>query len=170
MRDLAGTRREKRDLMPTSSEIAALTFDQLKPGDRFPLGDQEITRSEVIAFASKYDPQPYHLDDAAAAANPVFGRLSASGWHITVTMTLLLDRFWRSTRVRGLAGAGADEIRWLEPVYPGDVLSGTVEIVAARKSASRPDRGVMTMQVTLQNQHQRPVANMKVTGVFARNG
>jgi len=128
-----------------------------------------MTREEVIAFASKYDPQPYHLDDAAAAANPIFGRLSASGWHTTMVVNLLTDRFWRATAVRGLAGGGADEIRWLKPVYPGDTLTGHIEIVSKRPSASKPDRGIMTMQITLHNQNQTPVITVTLTGMFANN-
>ena len=148
---------------------ADLTFDQLRAGDRFPLGQQRMTREAIIAFASEYDPQPFHLDDAAAAASPIFERLSASGWHSALIMNMMIDRFWKGTAVRGLAGGGVDEIRWIEPVYPDDVLTGTVEVVSVRPSASRPERGIMTMRTTLHNQHQRPVATMVITGVFARD-
>lgn len=152
----------------SSQPNASLTFDQIKAGDRFAMGNYEVTYDDVIAFASKYDPQPYHLDEAAAAANPLFDRLSASGWHTAIIINLLLDRFWKSTSTRGLAGAGVDQIRWIQPVYPGDTLTGTLEIVAARPSASKPGRGVMSMRISLQNQHGEPVATMAITGMFAR--
>lgn len=143
-------------------------FDDLKAGDRFPLGRIEMTREEVIAFAAKYDPQPYHLDDAAAAASPIFERLSASGWHTAVLSSLLMDRFWKSTRVRGAAGGGVEEMRWLSPVYPGDTLTGEMEITAARVSASKPDRGIATMQTVLRNQDDVPVIKIRLTGIFSR--
>jgi len=149
---------------------ADLTFDQLRAGDRFALGSHRISRDEIIAFASEYDPQPFHLDDAAAAASPIFGRLAASGWHSVMIMNLMLGRVWQGTSVRGLAGGGVDEIRWMAPVYPDDLLTGTVEVISVRPSASRPDRGIMAMRTTLYNQHEKPVATMVITGVFARDG
>ena len=127
-----------------------------------------MTREEVIEFASRYDPQPYHLDDAAAESSPVFGRLSASGWHTSVILNVLMDRFWKSTNVCGLAGGGIDGMRWLSPVYPGDRLTGDVEVVMIRPSASRPERGIMTMRGTLRNQDGVQVADIKITGIFAR--
>ena len=140
----------------------------MKQGDRFPLGHYEVLREDVIEFASRFDPQPYHLDDAAAAANPVFGRLSASGWHTAVILNLLMDRFWKATKVRGMAGGGIDGMRWLHPVYPGDTLTGEVEVVMIRPSASRPERGVMTMRAVLRNQDGVQVSDITITGIFGR--
>ena len=154
------------DRLPT----AELTFDKLRAGDRFPIGSHRMIREEIIAFASKYDPQPFHLDDSAAAASPIFTGLSASGWHSVLVMNLMIDRFWKGTSVRGLAGGGVDELRWIEPVYPDDELAGTIEVVNVRPSASRPERGVMTMRTTLHNQNGRPVVTMLIMGVFARDG
>lgn len=145
-----------------------LCFDDLAPGDRFPLGTHSMTRGDVIAFAEKYDPQPFHLDDAAAAANPLFDRLSASGWHTAVIMNLMMDKCWRQTNVRGLAGGQVDLIRWVKPVYPDDVLTGTIEVIAKRPSNSKPDRGIMTMEASLRNQQDELVATLRVTGIFAR--
>lgn len=148
---------------------APLTFDQLKPGDSFPVGSYRMTREEVIAFAAQYDPQPFHLDDEAAAANPVFGRLAASGWHTVMVMFRLMSQHWKGRGLRNLAGAGVDSVRWLTPVYPDDVLTGTVEVVMARPSASRPDTGIMTARVVLHNQHDTRVATMKTTALFERS-
>ena len=150
------------------SSVADLTFDDLKPGDRFTLDNCTLTREEVVAFASRYDPQTYHLDDASAAGNPLFDRLSASGWHTAVLMNRLVDRFFRRTAIKGLAGAGVEQLRWIEPVYPGDTLMGSLEILAARPSRSKPDRGVVTMSVDMRNQADRPVASMTITGIFQR--
>lgn len=127
-----------------------------------------MKREEIIDFASKYDPQPWHLDDEAAAANPVFGRLSASGWHTTVVMSLLLDRFWKSTQVRGLAGGGVDGVRWMAPVFVGDVLTGEAVVTVARQSASKPDRGILTQHITMRNQDGHQVAEATLSGIMAR--
>jgi len=154
--------------MSSAFPYANLRFDDLKAGDLYPIGSYTMTRAEVLAFASKYDPQPYHLDDAAAEVSPIFGRLSASGWHTAMIMNLLLDRFWKSTQVRGLAGGGIDNLRWIKPVYPDDVITGELEIVLARASQSKPDRGVMTMRVVMRNQHNEPVAEVTMTGMMQR--
>ncbi|MFA7441514.1 MAG: MaoC/PaaZ C-terminal domain-containing protein [Sphingomonadaceae bacterium] len=148
---------------------APLIFDQLRQGDQFALGAYRMTRDEVIAFAAQYDPQPFHLDDEAGAANPVFGRLSASGWHTVMVMYRLMDKYWKERGLRNLAGAGVDAVRWLAPVYPDDLLTGTVEVIMARPSASRADAGIMTAKVVLHNQHDRKVATMQVTALFERD-
>ena len=154
----------------TTIPLEELTFDDLKVGDRFVIGSYEMTREEIMDFAAKYDPQPWHLDEEAAAANPVFGRLSASGWHTTVVMSLLLDRFWKSTRVRGLAGGGVDGVRWTAPVFVGDVLTAEAEITVARPSASKPDRGILTQHIVMRNQHGEQVAEATLSGIMARTG
>ncbi len=157
-------RRPAIDAISTS----ALTFDDIKVGDRFVIGAYEMTREAIIDFASKYDPQPWHLSDEGAAANPVFGRLSASGWHTTVVISMLVDRFWKSTRVRGMAGGGVDGLRWMAPVFAGDVLTGEVTIIVARTSASKPDRGIITQHILMRNQDGHPVAEATIAGIMAR--
>jgi acyl dehydratase len=152
--------------MPDQEAIDPLSFDDLKPRRQFELGTYEMTRAEVIDFASRYDPQPFHLDDAAAAANPVFGRLSASGWHTAMVMHLLWDRFSGVHGLRAVAGVGVDEIRWLRPVYPDDRLAGMMKVVRARRSASKPDRGIATVRITLRNQHGEQVAAMVATALY----
>lgn len=147
---------------------ASLTFDDLKPGDCFALGNRQLTRDDVIAFASRYDPQPHHLDDAGAAANPLFDRIAASGWHTAVLMNMMVGPFFQGTAIRGLAGAGVEQLRWIEPVYAGDTLDVSMKIVAARPSQSNPDRGVITMRIDARNQADRPVASMTLTGIFER--
>lgn len=153
--------------MTPRSDLSTLRFDDIQAGDRFPLGEHLMTREDVIAFAEKYDPQPYHLDDAAVIDHPVFERLSASGWHTVMVTQLLLDRFWKGTPVRGLAGLGVDDIRWIRPVYPGDVLRAELAIVACRRSKSRPERGIITMRVTAQNAAGEDVITLSMGGIFA---
>ncbi|HLY57395.1 MAG TPA: MaoC/PaaZ C-terminal domain-containing protein [Stellaceae bacterium] len=87
-------------------------------------GRYEVTRREMLDFARRYDPQPFPLDDEAAAQNPVFGRLSASGWHTTaMTMAMVVRGFAEHGQPAMLGAAGIDELRWLKPVFVGDVLS-----------------------------------------------
>lgn len=154
--------------MSETSTPTRLHFEAIAPGTRFDIGSQVMTREEVVAFASRYDPQPFHLDDAAAAAHPFFERLSASGWHTAVVMHLLWERFAKARGLEGLAGAGVDQIRWIRPVYPGDTLSGEAELLSVRASRSNPSRGIVTMRMSLQNQHGDQVASMVVTALFPR--
>lgn len=125
--------------------------------DRF--GHHQVTREEVLAFAAAYDPQPFHLDDEAAATNPIFGRLSASGWHTAaITMRMTIDHSRRSGGF-SLAASGLDELRWLKPVYPGDTLSAEMEVIAKSEPRSRPEIGYVKFRTTVFNQDGDPVMN-----------
>jgi len=100
-------------------------FEDYQVGQVERFGAYQVTREEVIEFASRFDPQPFHLDDAAAAANPIFGKLAASGWHTcAMVMRMLVDHQLKDGHM-SLGSPGVDEIRWLKPVYPGDTLSAT---------------------------------------------
>jgi len=150
-------------------DLSQLRFRDLKVGERFHLGDCTLTREEMIAFASKYDPQPFHLDDAAASAHPLFERLSASGWHTALVLQNLNADLWKRTKVLGLAGAGVEEIKWATPVYADEPLHAEVEIEMVRPSASRPDRGLMTMRATLRKGDGQLATLLRITGVFAND-
>ena len=127
-------------------------------GDAERFGRYEVTREEMLDFARRYDPQPFHLDDAAAAANPVFGRLAASGWHTTaMTMAMVVQGFNANGGTAMLGAAGVDELRWLKPVFAGDVLSLGTEIVEVRRSRSKPATGTVRTRVTVYNQDEDPV-------------
>lgn len=147
--------------------ISELRFQDIRTGDRFDIDEQVMTREAMIAFASAYDPQPFHLDDRAAEASPVFERLSASGWHSALILQRLNSDFWARTKVHGLAGAGVDEIRWIMPVYVGDVLRCEMTVQMIRASASKPDRGIMTMRATAHKANGVVVTSLVITGVFA---
>jgi acyl dehydratase len=146
-----------------------LNIDTIKPGDRFDLGSYTMRRDEMTDFAGRYDPQPYHLDDAAAQAHPFFERLSASGWHTTMVLHRLWFRFAEARSLKTLAGVEVENIRWLRPVYPDDVLSGEIEFLKIRPSESKPDRSLGTIRTTLVNQKGEQVASMVVTAIFIRN-
>src|SRR3546814_2579386 len=119
----------------------------------------------MIDFASKYDPQPFHLDDAAAAAT-YFGRLSASGWHTAaMAMRMIVDDM-KAHEQAGLGSPGIDELRWLKPVYPGDTLRCESEVLSKRRSASRPEMGLFESELTVLNQHDERVMTMRSTGLI----
>jgi acyl dehydratase len=116
----------------------------------------------VIEFASKYDPQPFHLSDEAAARTH-FGRLAAGGWH-TCAMTMgVIARKVVDEEQAGLGSPGLDELRWLKPVYPGDTLHVTGKIVEKTPSRSKPDIGSFRTETVVTNQDQDPV--MRFTSI-----
>jgi acyl dehydratase len=142
-------------------------LEDYQVGQRASFGRYEVTREEVIEFASRYDPQPFHLDDAAAAKT-YFGRLSASGWHTcAMTMRMLVDSF-SEQRSASLGSPGIDELRWLKPVYPGDTLRVESEVIEVRPSQSRPDMGSTRNRITVFNQHDEPVMTMTSIGLIRR--
>ena len=132
-------------------------------------GQYEVTREEVIDFASKYDPQPFHLDDEAAAKTH-FGRLAASGWHSAAMMMRMLVDHMKNHKQAGLGSPGADNIRWVKPVYPGDTLRCEQVTLDKRFSKSRPDMGIMKGRVTVFNQNDEIVMTMESTGLIQARG
>ena len=131
-------------------------FEDLAVGQSARFGSYHVTREEVVAFAERYDPQPFHLSDEAAARTH-FGRLAASGWHTcAMTMAMIVENL-KQIEQAGLGSPGIDELRWLKPVYPGDTLSCESEIVAVRRSQSRPEMGSYRSRMTVTNQHGEAV-------------
>jgi len=126
-------------------------FEDIGVGSIAKFGDYPVTRDEVIDFARRYDPQPFHLSDEAAAATH-FGRLSASGWHsCAMTMAMIVENLERHGEA-GLGSPGIDELRWLTPVYPGDRLRCESEVLDKRRSVSRPGMGLYRSRMTVFNQ------------------
>lgn len=141
-------------------------LEDIKVGQKVSFGNYQVTREEVMDFARKYDPQPFHLDDEAAAKTH-FGRLSASGWHTAaMTMAMLVENL-KKNKQAGLGSPGVDELRWLKPVYPGDTLRVEIETLEARASQSRPEMGITKGLVTVFNQDNVPVMTMKSIGLVA---
>lgn len=140
-------------------------FEDLVVGTKSSFGHYEVTREEVIEFASKYDPQPFHLSDEAAAQT-FFGRLSASGWH-TAAMTMRMNvEHMKDNRAAGLGSPGIDELKWIKPVYPGDTLRCESELLEKRLSASRSDMGITRSRMTVFNQHDEPVMSFVGNGLI----
>ena len=144
-------------------------FEDLQVGQTAAFGRYEVTRDEVIQFASAYDPQPFHLSDEAAAETH-FGRISASGWHTcAMTMRMLVDNI-TARRQAGLGSPGLDELRWLKPVYPGDVLRVETELLSKRHSQSRPEMGSFQSLVKVFNQDDVAVMTMQSIGLIRVRG
>jgi acyl dehydratase len=147
-------------------------FEDIRVGEAFELGRHVFTVEEIKSFAARFDPQPFHLDEAAAARSP-FGRLCASGWQTAcVSMRLLIEHRRREDdhrRTRGEAVAqlgpspGFCELRWLKPVYPGDVVSYRSEVIETRRSRTRPAWGLITMRNSGINQDGDPVISFVIT-------
>jgi acyl dehydratase len=131
-------------------------LDDLEVGSESYFGKVEVTREEVIDFARRYDPQPFHLSDEAAAKTH-FGRLAASGWHSCAMVMGVIARHVVATEQAGLGSPGIDELRWLKPVYPGDTLHVRSKIVEIRPSRSKPEIGSFRSATTVTNQDDVPV-------------
>ena len=141
-------------------------FEDLALGQTDRFGSTVVDREEVIAFAGRYDPQPFHLDDAAAAATH-FGRLSASGWHTcAMAMRMIIDN-WRDNQLASLGAAGIDELRWLKPVYPDDTLRCETVVEELRVSRSRPEMGSVRTRLTVFNQDEVAVLSLVSIGLIA---
>ncbi len=131
-------------------------FEDLEVGVETHFGSYEVTRAEVLEFARKYDPQPFHLSDEAAAKTH-FGRLAASGWHTCAMTMAVLARHAVEHEQAGLGSPGIDELRWRRPVYPGDTLRVRGKVLEKTPSRSRPDMGSFRTLMTVTNQDAVPV-------------
>ena len=122
-----------------------LAFEDFPPGPFGTFGPHHVSREDIIAFASEYDPQPMHLDDEAADRSMLRG-LSGSGWHLcALLMRMIADGF--ILRTASMGSPGVDEVKWLSPLRPGDDLMLDVEVKEARPSRSRPDLGIVTFGI-----------------------
>jgi acyl dehydratase len=137
-------------------------FEDLQVGAETLFGTYDVTREEVIEFAQKYDPQPFHLSEEAAAKTH-FGRMSASGWHTCAMTMAVIARYVVADEQAGLGSPGVDELRWLKPVYPGDTLTVRGKIIEKTPSRSKPEIGSFRTQTTVTNQDDVPV--MRFTSI-----
>jgi len=129
-------------------------FEDLEVGEETYFGSYEVTREEVLEFARKYDPQPFHLSDEEAAKTH-FGRIAASGWHTTAMTMAVIARYVVTHEQAGLGSPGIDELRWKKPVYPGDTLHVRGTITEKTLSRSRPEMGSYRTQTIVTNQDDR---------------
>jgi acyl dehydratase len=142
------------------------TFEDFEPGEVHELGSVAVTQDEIVEFARRYDPQPFHVD-LEAAEQSVFGGLIASGWHTAdMWMRLWVDSMAGSTSSQG--SPGIEELRWLEPVRPGDTLHGRLTVLDSTPSERRPDRVTVRIRGEMVNQDGVTVLSMVSRGHFAR--
>mgnify|MGYP005842688727 CR=1 FL=1 len=141
-------------------------FDDFAVGECWPIAlTHEMTRDEIVTFASKWDPQPFHVDEAAAEKS-VYGTLTACGTHIQAVVLKLAQALPHETAVIG--ALGYDEVRFHKPARLGDTLSLVIECIETRPSASKPDRGIVTNRHTLSNQDGETVFTQTTTLLIAR--
>jgi acyl dehydratase len=141
-------------------------YEDFAVGDTFEFGSRTVTKAEIVAFAEQYDPQSFHVDEAAAEES-LFGELIASGWHTAAVCTrLVVDGLLGHLETSG--GRGLDELRWHQPVRPGDELSVQVELVEKRPSESFPGMGEMAIEITGHNQHGDTVISWTQLGLIGR--
>jgi acyl dehydratase len=141
-------------------------WEDFAVGDVTAVGPVTVDAEEIVEFASRYDPQPFHLDEEAGKATP-FGGLIASGWHTTA---LFMGMFVRAVLLdsASLGSPGVDEIRWTAPVRPGDTLSGRSIVTDVQPSSTNPDRGTVFTTNEVFNQDGVLVLSLKARGFFAR--
>jgi len=136
-------------------------FEDYVPGMTRDCGGVRVDQAEIISFARQFDPQPFHVDPAAAADGP-FGGLIASGWHTAgLVMRLIVENYVAAES--SLGSVGLDELRWPYPVRPGDTLRVRVTVLEARRSQSKPDRGIVKTLIEAENQDGQPV--MRATAI-----
>ena len=139
-------------------------FEDYLPGAVHEFGSVTIEEEEIIDFARRFDPQPFHIDPEAAKQS-AFGGLIASGWHTaSLTMRLLVNHY--VSRVASLGSPGVDEVRWRKPVRPGDTLSVRATITESKLSRSKPDQGTIRSYIEVLNQHREVVMTWKGMGLF----
>ena len=140
-------------------------FEDFVPGAVFEYGEIPVSEAEIVEFARRFDPQYIHVDRARAVQGP-FGGLIASGWHTAaMMMRLIVDNFLPKSA--SLGSPGIDELRWLRPVRPGDVLSVRLSILEATRSRSKPDRGVVRTLCEVLNQNREVVMSLKAMNIIA---
>lgn len=141
-------------------------FEDFQVGDVYDLGSRTVSKEEILDFARQYDPQYFHVDEERAKES-IYGGLIASGWH-TAAMTMRLACEAIVLQSASMGSPGLDELRWVRPVRPGDTLQARMEILAARASQSKPDRGIVHSQVIVTNQDGEPVLTWKAMGMYRR--
>ena len=141
-------------------------FEDFVEGQTVELGSFSLTADEIIEFATRYDPQPMHVDPEAARQS-IYGGLIASGWHTVARyMRLVVDNVLRGTD--SIGSPGVDQLRWLKPVRPGDSLTARFHILETRTSNSRPERGIVRSRGELLNQAGDVVMTCEAVNFFGR--
>ena len=150
----------------TPARLIKHYWEDFSAGTVREFGQMPVSREAVLEFARQFDPQPFHLDDEAAAGS-LFGRLSASGWHTcAMAMRMMCDDYLLDSA--SLGSPGIDQLKWLKPVCPGDTLSMRLTVLEARVMNSRPGVGLVRSRWEVHNQLHEPVLTMEGWGMFGR--
>ena len=146
--------------------MSRIFLDDLEAGQVYPLGSQSLSEEDIITFAERYDPQPFHID-AEAAKDTIYGGVIASGWQTAcVFMRLFVDGLL--SRSAAMGSPGLDELRWSKPVRPGDRLDARVEVLEARPSRSKPDRGLARLRCVVADQSGDEVLTFVANVLFQK--
>jgi len=129
-----------------------LYFEDMEVGQKAAFGSYKVTREEIIEFAEKYDPQPFHLSDEGAQGTH-FGKLSASGWHTASMCMAMLVENMKDRKSASLGSPGLEELQWKRPVHAGDTLRVETEVIETRRSKSRPEMGLTKNRIQVFNQN-----------------
>lgn len=141
-------------------------WEDFHVGERIQIGEKRIEKDEIVEFASKYDPQSFHVDEEVAKTSK-FGGLIASGWHTcSIVMRMMCDAYLLESA--SLGSPGLDNIKWLKPVRPGDTLRAFRTVLETRASKSKPDIGVVKTLWEVLNQKDETVLTMEGYGMFYR--
>jgi acyl dehydratase len=140
-------------------------FEDFEAGQVLDLGTYAVTAEEIMAFASEFDAQPFHLDEAAGEAS-LLGGLAASGWHVSAMMMRMLAESWLN-RSASMGSNGVSEMKWLKPVLAGETLNGSIAIISKRVSSKRPEMGIFQCRVELSNNAGQKKAEMAAV-IFMR--
>jgi len=141
-------------------------FEDFAVGQEFPFGPHTVSRQEIVAFAAEFDPQPFHLDESAAA-DSLLGGLAASGWHTcALFMRMCFDGWLRESASMG--SPGVDTLKWMRPVRPDDVLSGRSVVLGVRASKSKPDRGFVRFRHEIFNARGEAIMALENPIIFIR--
>lgn len=139
-------------------------YEDLALGEVVDLGHVTVSKQMIIAFASEYDPFPFHLDEAAAKAS-LLGGLAASGWQTAaLSLRMLTDSFLNT--IASMGGLGFSDLKWRKPVMVGDTIGGNVTIAALRRSRHHPERGIVTLEFDIRNQKSEPVMSMRLANLI----
>ena len=138
-------------------------YEDLAVGEIVDLGATTVSKEMIVTFASEFDPFPFHLDEAAAKAS-LLGGLASSGWQTAaLTLRMLGDRFLNT--IASMGGLGFSDLKWKKPVMVGDTISGTAAIASLRRSRHHPERGIVTIDLDIRNQHGEPVMTMRIANL-----
>lgn len=143
-------------------------FEDFSAGEELPFGPHTVTRAEIVAFAAEFDPQPFHLDERAAA-DTMLGGLAASGWHTCALFMRMVAESWLND-CASMGSPGIDTLKWKRPVRPGDTISGRTMVLGTRASNSKPDRGFLRVRHEVVNGRGEAVMLIEHSIMMGRRG